>query len=100
MHVAKRNVILLYFSKLQIQYTTNFYMNLFHIIDTYTVCNVTDDVGITTLKETGLLKSIIQGSSIEIHRKFKGSIWWKPNSQFILCCNDVPRINDTTPRND
>ena len=64
------------------------------------VCNVTDDVGITTLKETGLLKSIIQGSSIEIHRKFKGSIWWKPNSQFILCCNDVPRINDTTPRND
>ena len=36
MHVAKRNVILLYFSKLQIQYTTNFYMNLFHIIDTYT----------------------------------------------------------------
>lgn len=64
------------------------------------VCNVTDDVGVTTLKETGLLKSIIQGSSIEIHRKFKGSIWWKPNSQFILCCNDVPRINDTTPRND
>ena len=37
MHVAKRNVILLYFSKLQIQYATNFYMNLFHIIDTYTV---------------------------------------------------------------
>ena len=36
MHVAKRNVILLYFSKLQIQYATNFYMNLFHIIDTYT----------------------------------------------------------------
>ena len=64
------------------------------------VCNVTDDVGVTTLKETGLLKSIIQGSSIEIHRKFKSSIWWKPNSQFVLCCNDVPRINDTTPRND
>ena len=37
MHVAKRNVILLYFSKLQIQYATNFYMNLFHIIDTYTI---------------------------------------------------------------
>ena len=37
MHVAKRNVILLYFSKLQIQYATNFYMNLFHIIDTYTL---------------------------------------------------------------
>ena len=36
MHVAKRNVILVYFSKLQIQYATNFYMNLFHIIDTYT----------------------------------------------------------------
>ena len=36
MHVAKRNVILLYFSKLQIQYATNFYRNLFHIIDTYT----------------------------------------------------------------
>ena len=39
MHVAKRNVILLYFSKLQIQYATNFYMNLFHIIDTYTNYN-------------------------------------------------------------
>lgn len=72
--------------------------SLEHVING--VCNVTDDVGITTLKETGLLKSIIQGSSIEIHRKFKSSIWWKPNSQFILCCNDVPRINDTTPRND
>lgn len=39
MHVAKRNVILVYFSKLQIQYATNFYMNLFHIIDTYTIKN-------------------------------------------------------------
>ena len=61
------------------------------------ICNVTDDVGITALKETGLLKSIVQGGRIEVHRKFKDSIWWKPNSQFVLCCNDVPRINDTTP---
>lgn len=64
------------------------------------IANVTDDVGITTLKETGLLKSIIQGSSIEIRQKFKNSIWWQPNSQFVMCCNDIPRISDTTPRND
>ena len=60
------------------------------------VCNVTDDVGITTLKETGLLKTLTQGSSIEVHRKFKQSIKWKPNSQFVMCCNEIPRINDTT----
>ena len=61
------------------------------------IANVTDDVGITTLKETGTLKSLIQGSSIEVNRKYKNSIWWKPNSQFIICCNEVPKISDTSP---
>lgn len=60
------------------------------------VCNVTDDVGITTLKETGLLKSIIDGSAIEVNRKFNDSIWWKPNTQLVICCNEIPKINDTT----
>lgn len=52
MHVAKRNVILLYFSKLQIQYATNFYMNLFHIIDTYTEAykNLTKSIDNNNLK--------------------------------------------------
>ena len=58
------------------------------------ICNVTDDVGITTLTETGLLKSIIDGSPIEVHRKFKDSVWWTPNSQFVMCCNEIPRIQD------
>ena len=48
MHVAKRNVILLYFSKLQIQYATNFYMNLFHIIDTYTLKKILKHLDIVT----------------------------------------------------
>lgn len=61
------------------------------------VANVTDDVGVTTLKETGTLKSLIQGGAIEVPRKYKSSIWWKPNSQFIICCNEVPKINDTSP---
>ena len=52
MHVAKRNVILLYFSKLQIQYATNFYMNLFHIIDTYTYVHYRED-GILLTKYVG-----------------------------------------------
>lgn len=60
------------------------------------ICNVTDDVGITTIKETGLLKSVIDGSEIEVHRKYKSSIKWKPNSQFVMCCNELPRIDDTT----
>lgn len=60
------------------------------------LANVTDDIGITVLKETGLLKSLVDGSSIEVHRKFKESIHWTPNSQFVLCCNELPRINDTT----
>lgn len=60
------------------------------------ISNVTDDVGITTLKETGTLKSIIQGGSVEVQRKHKTSIWWEPNSQFVICCNDVPKIEDTT----
>lgn len=61
------------------------------------IANVTDDVGVTTLKETGILKSLIQGSNVEVNRKYKGSIWWKPNSQFIICCNEVPKIEDTSP---
>lgn len=61
------------------------------------ISNVTDDVGVTTLKETGILKSLIQGSDIEVNRKYKSSIWWKPNSQFIICCNEVPKIADTSP---
>ena len=60
------------------------------------ICNVTDDVGITTIKETGILKSLIQGGAIEIHRKYKKAIQWKPDSQFVICCNDIPNIADTT----
>ena len=60
------------------------------------IANVTDDVGITTLKETGLLKSIIDGSSIDIDRKYIEAIKWKPNSQFVMCCNEIPKIADTT----
>ena len=60
------------------------------------VCNVTDDVGITTLKETGLLKSLIDGSKVEVNRKYKSSVWWEPASQFVICCNEIPRIDDTT----
>ncbi len=60
------------------------------------VANITDDVGITTLKETGILKSLIDGGSIEVPRKYKKSIWWKPNSQFVICCNEIPKINDTS----
>ena len=60
------------------------------------VCNVTDDVGITTLKETGLLKTLVNGSVINVDRKFKSPVKWKPNSQFVMCCNDIPRIADTS----
>lgn len=60
------------------------------------VCNVTDDVGITTLKETGVIKSLVDGTAIEVNRKFKKSIWWEPNSQFVMCCNEIPRIADTS----
>ena len=60
------------------------------------ICNVTDDVGITTLRETGLLKSLIDGSDIEVNIKHKDPIEWKPNSQFVMCCNEIPRIADST----
>ena len=77
--------------------------NILRINDRFTlsraykgVANVTDDVGITTIKETGLLKSIVDGSSIEIDRKYLDPIDWVPDSQFIMCCNDLPRIQDTT----
>lgn len=61
------------------------------------IANVTDDVGITTIKETGILKSIISGSPIEIERKNCDPISWTPNSQFVMCCNSIPRIKDTSP---
>lgn len=60
------------------------------------VANVTDDVGITTLNETGTLKSLIQGGAIEVNRKYKTSLWWNPTSQFVICCNEIPKINDTS----
>lgn len=60
------------------------------------ISNVTDDVGITTLKETGILKSLVDGSVINVNRKFKQPIKWKPDSQFVMCCNEIPKIADTT----
>lgn len=60
------------------------------------IANVTDDVGITTLRETGLFKSLIDGTDIEVNIKHKDPILWKPNSQFIMCCNEIPRIADST----
>lgn len=60
------------------------------------IANVTDDIGITTLRETGRLKSILDGGTIDITRKHKSTIWWKPNSQFVICCNEIPKIVDTT----
>ena len=60
------------------------------------IANVTDDVGITTIKETGVIKSIIDGSSIEVDRKHRDSVDWIPNSQFLMCCNQIPKIQDTT----
>ena len=79
------------------------YANILNINDKFSLegvvgklANVTDDIGITTLKETGLLKSLIDGGSIEVNRKFKESIRWKPNTQFVMCCNEIPKIQDTT----
>lgn len=60
------------------------------------IANVTDDVGITTIRETGTIKSIIDGSAIEVDRKYRDPIDWVPNSQFVMCCNEIPHINDTT----
>lgn len=60
------------------------------------IANVTDDVGITTLRETGLFKSLIDGTDIEVNIKHKDPILWKPNSQFVMCCNEIPRIADST----
>lgn len=60
------------------------------------IANVTDDVGVTTIKETGTIKSIIDGSAIEVDRKYRDPIDWVPNSQFVMCCNELPHIHDTT----
>lgn len=79
------------------------YSNILNVNDKFAlegvvrgITNVTDDIGITVIKETGLLKSLIDGSAVEINRKFKEPVWWEPNSQFIMCCNELPRIQDTT----
>ena len=60
------------------------------------ICNITDDIGTSPITETGLLKSVIQGSSIEVNRKYRDPIKWKPNTQFVVGCNDIPRIQDTS----
>ena len=60
------------------------------------IANITDDVGTSALRETGILKSAIEGSKIEIERKYYDPITWKPNTQFVMCCNDIPHIADTT----
>lgn len=39
---------------------------------------------------------MIDGSEIEVNIKHKDPIQWKPNSQFIMCCNEIPRIQDST----
>lgn len=60
------------------------------------ICNITDDIGTSPITETGLLKSVIQGSPIEVNRKYRDPIKWKPNTQFVVGCNEIPRIQDTT----
>lgn len=79
------------------------YANILNINDKFAlesavkgICNVTDDVGITTIRETGLMKSLVDGTYIEVCRKYKTPIKWKPNSQFVMCCNEIPKIADTT----
>lgn len=60
------------------------------------ICNITDDIGTSPITETGLLKSVIQGSAIEVNRKYRDPIKWKPNTQFVVGSNEIPRIQDTT----
>ena len=60
------------------------------------ICNVTDDVGTSVIRETGLLKSVIDGSEVEVNMKYQAPIMWKPTSQFIMCCNEIPRIADSS----
>lgn len=60
------------------------------------ICNITDDIGTSPITETGLLKSVIQGSPIEVRRKYRDPIKWKPNTQFVAGSNNIPQIKDTS----
>ena len=60
------------------------------------IANVTDDIGTSPITETGLLKSVVDGSAIEVNRKYRDPIKWKPNTQFVVGCNNIPQIKDTS----
>lgn len=60
------------------------------------IANVTDDLGTSEIRETGILKTIVDGSSMEVNRKYMTPIKWKPNTQFVVGTNNIPQIKDTS----
>jgi putative DNA primase/helicase len=58
--------------------------------------NLGDDIDAKILKDTGMLKSVITGETVTVHRKFEAPFNFNNFAKLIFTCNKLPAINDRT----
>lgn len=58
--------------------------------------NLGDDIDAKILKDTGMLKSVITGETVTVHRKFEAPFNFNNFAKLIFTCNKLPVINDRT----
>lgn len=60
------------------------------------LANLAGDLNNTSLKETGLFKSVVGRDLISAKRKFLTDITFQNYSKQIFACNELPRVYDTS----
>ena len=58
--------------------------------------NIGDDINAKALSETGTLKKLFSGQSLEVERKGIDGYTLKPYAKHIYSCNEIPRSYDKT----
>ena len=56
--------------------------------------NITEETGITDKVAEDVLKKISSGSPVDVHRKHKEQVHWRPTTKLLFASNSLPRISD------
>jgi putative DNA primase/helicase len=56
--------------------------------------NITEETGITDKVAEDVIKKISSGSPVDVHRKNKGQLHWRPTTKLVFASNTLPRISD------
>lgn len=58
------------------------------------LANIGDDINAGSLKDTGTLKKLITGDSLQVQRKGERPFTLEPYATHIYCCNEIPHFQD------